>query len=129
MNTKVEQAGSMSGTDIGKLVLAAALLVGGFVGFYYFSGQWTPALRIILLLAAIVAAGFVGSLTRPGRSLRVFISESHFELRKVVWPTRDETLRTTLVIVVVVIIISIVLGIIDLMLKWIVMDWLLKLGH
>ena len=55
--------------------------------------------------------------THTGRSFREFVAESHFELRKVVWPTREETLRTTGVIIVVVIIISIILGLIDLMLK------------
>jgi preprotein translocase subunit SecE len=81
------------------------------------------------LLASFVAAAVVGATTHSGRALRVFIAESQFELRKVVWPTRDETLRTTAVIAVVVVIISLILGLIDLMLKWIVMDWLLKLGH
>jgi preprotein translocase subunit SecE len=76
-----------------------------------------------------VLAGVVGAATHTGRSLRVFISESQFELRKVVWPTREETLRTTAVIGVVVIIISLILGLIDLILKWVVMDWLLTLGH
>lgn len=129
MNAKVEQSANLSSADIGKLLLAAALVVGGFFGFYYFSGQWMSALRGLLLLASILLAVAVMWTTRPGRNFRAYVGESQFELRKVVWPTRDETLRTTAVIVVVVIIISIVLGIIDLILKWVVMDWLLKLGN
>lgn len=129
MNAKVEQAGSTSPADIAKLSLAGLLVVAGLVGFYYFAGQWSTALRVIGLLASFVLAGLVGASTRSGRNLRSFIGESQFELRKVVWPTRDETLRTTAVIIVVVIIISIVLGLIDLLLKLVVMDWLLKLGH
>jgi preprotein translocase subunit SecE len=50
-------------------------------------------------------------------------------LRKVVWPTRQETIRTTIVIIIVVIILSLLLGLIDLILKWAVIDHLLKLGH
>jgi preprotein translocase subunit SecE len=50
-------------------------------------------------------------------------------LRKVVWPTREETLRTTLVILVVVIILSLLLGLIDLVLKWAVIDNLLQMGR
>src|SRR5690606_9991458 len=111
------------------LSLAGLIVVAALVGFYYYVGQWSTAVRVIALLAAFVAAGFVSASTRTGRSLRLFISESQFELRKVVWPTRDETLRTTGVIIVVVIIISLILGLIDLMLKLVVMDWLLKLGH
>lgn len=129
MNAKVEQSASNSGADIAKLSLAGLLIVAGLVGFYYFANQWSPALRVLALLGAMVAAVVVAAGTHTGRALRVFISESHFELRKVVWPTRDETLRTTGVIIVVVIIISLILGLIDLMLKWVVMDWLLKIGH
>jgi preprotein translocase subunit SecE len=49
-------------------------------------------------------------------------------MRKVVWPTRDETLKTTGIIMVVVIVLSLLLGLIDLILKSVVLDWLLKLG-
>ena len=49
-------------------------------------------------------------------------------MRKVVWPTRDETVKTTLVIIVVVIILALLLGAIDLILKTVVLEWLLKLG-
>lgn len=129
MNAKVEQSASNSGADIAKLSLAGILVVAGLVGFYYFVGQWSTPLRVFALLASFVVAAAVGATTHSGRALRVFIAESQFELRKVVWPTRDETLRTTAVIMVVVVIISLILGLIDLMLKWIVMDWLLKLGH
>ena len=129
MNAKVENAGGNSTADIAKLSLAALIVVAALIGFYYFAGQWSTALRVVALLVAFVLAALVGISTHTGRSLRVFIAESQFELRKVVWPTRDETLRTTGVIIVVVIIISIVLGLIDLLLKVIVMDWLLKLGQ
>ena len=129
MNAKVEQSTGNSAIDLVKLSLAGLLIVAGLVGFYYFAGTWTTALRIVALIGAFVLAGVVGAATHTGRSLRVFISESQFELRKVVWPTRDETIRTTGVIIAVVIIISLILGLIDLILKWVVMDWLLTLGH
>ncbi|MBN8481439.1 MAG: preprotein translocase subunit SecE [Xanthomonadales bacterium] len=129
MNAKVEHAGGNSPADIAKLILAGLIVVAGLVGFYYFSGQWSTTLRVFALLGSFVLAALVGIGTHAGRELRAFISESQFELRKIVWPTRQETLRTTGVIIVVVIIISIVLGLIDLLLKVIVMDWLLKLGQ
>jgi preprotein translocase subunit SecE len=129
MNAKVEQSESNSGADIVKLSLAVLLIVAGLVGFYYFVGQWNTALRVLALIGSFVAAGLIGVTTHTGRSLRTFIGESQFELRKVVWPTREETVRTTGVIIVVVIIISLILGLIDLILKWVVMDWLLTIGH
>src|SRR5450759_3719 len=73
-------------------------------------------------LAGLVAACGGAAITAQGRMVREYLAESQFELRKVVWPTREETLRTTLVIIVVVIILSALLGVIDVMLKWVVLD-------
>ena len=127
MNAKVEQAASgVNAADIVKLVRAAAVGIAGLVGFYYFADS-AKILRVLGLLAALVAAGALVVITAPGRALVEFLRKSHLELRKVVWPTRDETIRSTGVIIVVVIIISIILGLIDLLLKVVVMDWLLKL--
>ena len=126
MNAKVEQAPGVSAADIAKLVLAGAIAVAGFVGFYYFADAM-KIVRVLGVLVALVAAGALVAITAPGRALVEFLRKSHLELRKVVWPTRDETIRSTGVIIVVVIIISIILGLIDLLLKVVVMDWLLKL--
>ena len=126
MNAKVEKAGA-NGLDIVKLVLAGVLLVAGLVAYYYFA-DWNGWARIGVMLAGVVAACAVAAFTGPGRMVREYLSESQFELRKVVWPTREETLRTTLVIIVVVIILSLLLGLIDVMLKWVVLDHLLKFG-
>jgi preprotein translocase subunit SecE len=128
MNAKVEKAGASNALDVVKLVLAGALLVAGLVAYYYFA-DWNGWARIGMLVVGVIAAAAVGAFTGVGRTVREYITESQFELRKVVWPTMDETLRTTLVIVVVVIILSLLLGLIDLMLKWAVLDHLLKLGR
>jgi preprotein translocase subunit SecE len=126
MNAKVEKVGATNALDWVKLALAVVLLIAGIVAYYVFDGSvWA---RIGMLLVGFVAAAAVGAFTGPGRMVREYLTESQFELRKVVWPTRDETLRTTLVIIVVVIILSILLGLIDVMLKWLVLDHLLKFG-
>jgi preprotein translocase subunit SecE len=109
-------------------VLAFLVLAAGIVGFYYF-GEAPQLARVVGVLAAIIAAGAIAAFTAPGRKLRHFFSESQFELRKVVWPTKEETIKTTGIIIVVVIILSLLLGLIDWLLKTIVLDWLLKLGH
>jgi preprotein translocase subunit SecE len=126
MNAKVEKEGAVNALDMVKLVLAAVLLVAGIVAYY--SVDWSGWARLGILLAGVIAAAAVGAFTAPGRTVREYLSESQFELRKVVWPTREETLRTTLVIVVVVIILSLLLGLIDVLLKWIVLDTLLGAG-
>ncbi|WP_062535649.1 preprotein translocase subunit SecE [Mizugakiibacter sediminis] len=127
MNAKAEQATGLGGADIGKLALALVVLAAGIAGFYYFANA-AQALRVLGLLAAIAAAGALAAFTAPGRAARHFLSESQFELRKVVWPTRDETLKTTLVIIAVVVVLSLLLGLIDVILKWVVLDHLLKIG-
>jgi len=127
MNAKVEKAVAGNAIEVVMLTLAALLLVAGVVAYYYFEA-WSGLARFGVLMAGIVAAAGVGAFTKAGRSTREYLVESQFELRKVVWPTRDETLKTTLVIIVVVIILSLLLGLIDVILKWIVLDHLLKLG-
>jgi preprotein translocase subunit SecE len=128
MNTKAEKVGATNALDVVKLALAGVLLVAGMVAYYYFA-DWNGWARIGVLLAGVIAAAAVGAFTTAGRSVREYLAESQFELRKVVWPTRDETLRTTLVIIVVVIILSLLLGLIDVTLKWVVLDHLLKIGR
>ena len=128
MNAKAEQVGGSSAADIAKFTLAVLVLLGGFVGYYWFNdlASWQ---RLLILLGGMLLAGAIGYFTRAGTALRDFLVESNFELRKVVWPTRQETIQTTLVIMVVVVILSILLGLIDITLKWAILDHLLKMGR
>jgi preprotein translocase subunit SecE len=129
MNTKAEQSKGTSGADIGKLVLAVLVLAAGIVGYTYLGNTGaSSALRLITMLAAVVIALAIAAFTAPGRRARHFLAESQFEMRKVVWPTRDETIKTTGIIILVVVVLSLLLGLIDLILKSVVLDWLLKLG-
>jgi preprotein translocase subunit SecE len=130
MNTKAEQPRGTNAADIGKLTLAVLVLAAGIFAYSWFDNDASvPAsVRLLGVLVALAAALAIGAFTGPGRRVRGFIAESQFEMRKVVWPTRDETLKTTLVIIAVVIVLSLLLGLIDLILKSVVLDWLLKLG-
>jgi preprotein translocase subunit SecE len=124
MNTMVEQAEqAVAPADVAKYALALALVVGGIFAYYWF-GQWPGALRALLVAAAFLAAGAVVAFTAKGRQARDFFSESMFELRKVVWPTRQEATRVTVVILVVVIIVSLILSLFDLGISWVI-QWLL----
>lgn len=129
MNSKAEQATGGAGFDVFKLVVAVLLVAAGLVAYYMLPGGWTPLVRSTVMIGGIVAGLAVAAFTSPGRSVREYLHESQIELRKVVWPTRQETIRTTIVIIIVVIILSLLLGLIDLFLKWAVIDHLLKLGH
>jgi len=129
MNAKIEKAGGAGNAiDVVMATVAVLLLIAGIVAYYWFA-DWSGVARFGVLMAGLAACIGVGAFTRAGRSMREYLVESQFELRKVVWPTRDETLRTTLVIIVVVIILSLLLGLIDVILKWIVLDHLLKIGR
>jgi preprotein translocase subunit SecE len=127
MNAKVEQPGG-GAADTAKLALAILVLAAGVVAYYWFNDLQTWQ-RLLILIGGLVLGGAIGFFTRAGHALRDFLVESNFELRKVVWPTRQETLQTTLVIIVVVIILSLLLGLIDVLLKWSILDHLLKIGR
>ena len=128
MNAKAEQMGGNSAADIAKLTLALLILAGGIVAYYWYN-EFATWQRLLILLGSFALAGVVGYFTRTGHGLKDFLVESNFELRKVVWPTRQETLQTTIVIMVVVVLLSLILGLIDLFLKWAILDHLLKLGR
>ncbi len=119
MNTKAEQGASATPADIARYVAAALLALAGLVGFYWFA-DWPAALRGVLVAVGLVAGGAVFAFTERGRAAGEFLSESRFELRKVVWPTRQDTMRSTGLIVVVVILISLLLALIDFILSNIV---------
>lgn len=117
MNSKTEQTQSgASPADMARYALAVVLALAGLVGFYWFS-EWPGPLRGLLPVVGIVAAVAVAAFTPFGFQTREFLSEARFELRKVVWPTREETLKGTALILVVVAIISLLLAFFDLIIQ------------
>ena len=104
--------------DTVKLVLAGILVLVGFYGFYQYADQ--PLLYRVLgiLLFVIVAAG-IALTTTKGRALTSFMQAARTEVRKMVWPTRTETLQTTAVILVVVILVGLFLWLLDTFLGWV----------
>ena len=112
MNVKAENHESSQVGDVAKYVVAVLLVVAGIVGFYWFAA-WATPLRALLPLAGVVAAGAVFAMTAKGRLTREYLGEARFELRKVIWPTRQETIRTTIMVIIVVILVSLLLGVID----------------
>jgi preprotein translocase subunit SecE len=121
MNSRVEPSKSgASAGDIVKYALALLLVAGGVVAFYWFDGQWPTSLRVLAVVAGLVAGTVAFLTTVKGAQTREFLSESRFELRKVVWPTRQEAMRTTWVVVLVVIVISLILAFFDVIIQWLV---------
>jgi preprotein translocase subunit SecE len=98
--TEQVQVGA-SPLDAVKLVAAAGLVAAGIAAFYYLSDLpiW---LRWIFVLGALVAGAFVGLQSAQGREFWQFVQSSRVELRKIVWPNRQETLQVTLLVFVMV---------------------------
>ena len=115
MVTKTEQG--TSGFDTVKLMTALLLLIGGVVGFYYFENE-SQLLRVIGLLGVAVVAFFIITTTDIGRRGMGFVREARVEVRKVVWPTRQETTQTTIAVLIMVFIVAIMLWLIDMLLGW-----------
>ena len=111
---KVPDAGA---SDKVKAVVAVLLVIGGIVGYYVLSAQ--PAWqRWIAVVAGIVLALAVLAWSQYGRSFWQFVLDSRIELRKVVWPTRNETGMTTLVVFGFVIIAGLFFWVLDVVLAW-----------
>ena len=120
MNSKVEQSRSGSAADVAKYAVAIVLALAGVVGFYWFQ-QWPFALRALVVATGLVASAALFLLaTRKGAQTRDFLSESRFELRKVVWPTRQEAMRTTWVVMLAVVILSLILAGFDVVIQFVV---------
>ena len=113
MATNTEAQGSVF--DTVKLMLALLVLIAGIVGFYYFSEQ--PLLyRVLGILAAVAVAVGISATTQQGKGLITFLGLSRSEVRKMVWPTRAETMQTTLMVFILVVILAIFLWFVDMLL-------------
>jgi preprotein translocase subunit SecE len=118
LNSKINPAQTATGGDIVKYVIAALLVVGGLFVWFWFSdaaraaqlGSWAPQLRGLAVAVGLAGGAAVFLVSGKGRDVREFLSESRFELRKVVWPTRQETTRMTWVVIAVVVILSLILA-------------------
>ncbi len=113
MNAKSQV--EVSSMDTVKLLAAVVLIVTAILGFYYFD-DYSQLLRVLGLLFVIGVATFVAYQTVIGRNVWQFASDAKIEVRKVVWPSRQETVQTTLIVFVMVLIMGIVLWLFDMML-------------
>jgi preprotein translocase subunit SecE len=113
MNIKVENSSGAGLADYAKYGLALLIAVAGLAAFYLLP-QWPAVIRGLSVFFAFALALVVFGFTAKGLVARKFFADSLFELRKVVWPTREETLKITGLVLIVVAIISLVLSGFDL---------------
>jgi preprotein translocase subunit SecE len=100
-----------------KLVIAILLVLAGVAGFYVLSSQ-AAWLRWLAVVAGIVLGALVIAFSRYGTDLKQFVALSRIELRKIVWPNRQETGMTTLVVLGFVVVAGLFFWGIDLVLAW-----------
>jgi preprotein translocase subunit SecE len=102
-----------------KIGLAVACVVAGVWGYYYFADT-ALVLRVLMVMAGLVAAGGVAWLSTPGKEFFAFAQEAWQEAGRVSWPTRKETLQTTAIVFGFVVIMALFLFTVDTSLAWIV---------
>ncbi len=109
-----------------KLKFAAALLllIAGLAGFYLL-GEQPTILRVLSVLAGLGSSAAVAWFTEPGQRFFAFGKEAMAETKKVVWPTRKETLQTTGAVFAFVVLMAIFLWIADKGLEWVLYDLVL----
>jgi preprotein translocase subunit SecE len=111
-------------TDKIKLGVAGVLLVLGIWG-YYWLGESALLLRILSVVAGILAGAAVAWTSEPGRQFAVFAGEAIAEVKKVVWPTRKETVQTTAAVFAFVVAMAVFLWISDKTLQWVLYELVL----
>ncbi|HKX59001.1 MAG TPA: preprotein translocase subunit SecE [Steroidobacteraceae bacterium] len=116
MNEQAEKSG-VALIDAFKIVLAAAALVGGVVAYYWYESE-PQVLRVLMVLGGLIAGLVILYWSAPGRELWDYVQSSRVELRKMVWPTRQETWRTTLVVFVFVLALGVFFWLVDMALAW-----------
>ncbi len=95
-----------------KWAVAGSLIVGALAAFYVYADQ-SLFLRVLGLLVVIGIAGAIALQTEKGQAAWSFAREARTEVRKVVWPTRKETVQTTGLIMALVALVAVILWILD----------------
>ena len=110
MNAKAEQGSSR--LDTIKLLVSLLLILGGAVAFTIYKDT-SFLLRVVGFLTVLGVAIGIAMTTVKGKIAWGFLKDARVEVRKVVWPTRQETLQTTLIVVIMVVIVGLILWTMD----------------
>ena len=110
--------------DTIKLIVAVLLVAAGVAG-YYALGEAALILRVLAVLAGIAAGAAVAAISDRGRHFIVFAREAVLETKKVVWPTRKETMQTTAAVFGFVVVMAVFLWASDKTLEWVLYDLVL----
>ena len=107
-----------SGSDQWKTILAIAIVIAALALYYVNPLNFNTLTKVLITLLWFVIAGVVFIKSTQGDRFLHFLRETRIELRKVVWPTREETAKTTGIIMIAVVVVAIFLWIIDAFFTW-----------
>ncbi|MHB0918259.1 MAG: preprotein translocase subunit SecE [Thiobacillus sp.] len=102
-----------------KLLVAVMLVISGVAGFYFLADAPT-VVRVLSVIVGVVLAGVVAGMSAPGKQFFRFTLEARDEAKKVVWPTRKETIQMTGVVMAFVVVMALFLWAVDSILMWLV---------
>jgi preprotein translocase subunit SecE len=113
--TETSQSGAL---DIIKLLIAAGVIIGGLYSYYYYEFELALPIRVLIVLAGTGIGIAIGMLSTQGQRLWHFIQGSRVEIRKVVWPTKQETTQTAIAVFVFTLVMMVFFWLLDSGLLW-----------
>ncbi len=122
-NTSIENVTSV--TDKLKLGLAVLVIIAGIVGFSVLESKLPMVARVAIFVGSLALAALIAWMSEPGRRTIAFAHESYNEVKRVVWPTRKETLQMTGIVFAFVAIMGLFLWVLDKLVEWLLFGVLL----
>jgi preprotein translocase subunit SecE len=122
-NTSIETVTSV--TDKLKLGLAVLVIIAGIVGFSVLESKLPTVARVAIFVGSLALAALIAWMSEPGRRTIAFAHESYNEVKRVVWPTRKETLQMTGIVFAFVAIMGLFLWVLDKIVQWLLFSVLL----
>lgn len=114
-----------SGTDKLKLGLAVIVIIAGIVGFSVLESKLPTVARVAIFVCSLGLAALIAWTSEPGRRTVAFAHESYNEVKRVVWPTRKETLQMTGIVFAFVAVMGLFLWVLDKLVEWMLFGVLL----
>lgn len=93
--------------------LAIAIIVAGVAASIYFVDTYPSIIRALMVIGGVLVGGFLGYTTQKGKDFAKFVKNANIERQKIVWPTKNETVQTTIMVLIMVVIIGLFLFLVD----------------
>jgi len=105
--------------DTVKMAIAIVILLAAIYGYYHFADS-SQLFRVLGVVGAVIVALLIAAQTVSGRGVLLFMADARTETRKVVWPTKQETMQVTMVVIFMVILVGLILWGLDSFLGWVI---------